>query len=694
MRKRIFILAALAGVTLCTSLYAEPITTGTLVNEMVDMRKFADFPDPFYKTIQFSSYDHRSALPGGKEWFYNADGFGREPVPNFEAVVKQPDENGIGEYLVCDVEGPGAIVRFWTARIGGAIRTYLDGAQEPVFDGPAQEFFMQPYKRYAEAAGIDPELLAGTFYQRNAAYCPFPFAKRCRVVWMGRLRDTHFYQLQVRLYEPGAEVVTFDPDDLDTYRKAIRRVAKIMTNPEEAWDYASKEKPVPFEVTVEPGARADALVLDGPKAIERLSISVEAADRDLALRQTVLHIVFDDFPWGQVQAPVGDLFGAAPGVNPYSSVPFTVTPDGDMTCRYVMPFAQKAEIVFENLGDQPVTVRGEALPMDHAWSDDTSMHFRARWRIDHGLTGSGARPQDMPYLIANGAGVYVGSATYVLNPNDVPSSGGNWWGEGDEKVFVDDDVRPSTFGTGSEDYYNYAWSSPDIFIYPYCAQPRNDGPANRGFVTNHRWHILDPLPFRYRLSFYMELYPHETNENMAYGRIGYHYARPGLMDGHVAITREDVRRQELPSNWIPASRSGARNSVFYQAEDRVQGAPNSTFVEDNLWSGGRCYRWQPEQPGEELAFTVPIAEEGRYIIRFAFALDPDSGRVSAQVDGKPCGFGGKEGTVDLDRPSRTLLRCSGTAPIKLTDGEHTVTLRHAGGPQSIGVDFLWVQHQK
>lgn len=32
-----------------------------------------------------------------------------------------------------------------------------------------------------------------------------------------------------------------------------------------------------------------------------------------------------------------------------------------------------------------------------------------------------------------------------------------WWGEGDEKFFVDGEKFPSSFGTGSEDYIGYAW---------------------------------------------------------------------------------------------------------------------------------------------------------------------------------------------------------------------------------------------
>jgi hypothetical protein len=137
------------------------------------------------------------------------------------------------------------------------------------------------------------------------------------------------------------------------------------------------------------------------------------------------------------------------------------------------------------------------------------MHFRARWRVDHDLIASGKDVQDLPFLLARGRGVYVGTTSILLNPAPVPTPWGGWWGEGDEKVFVDGDTVPSTFGTGSEDYYNYSWSAPDIFFFPYCGQPRNDGPGNRGFVTNFRWHVVDAIPFRDSIGFSMELSSHE-----------------------------------------------------------------------------------------------------------------------------------------------------------------------------------------
>ena len=48
--------------------FAEPITTESLIGEMTDMHRLTYFPAPAYKTVQFSSYDRRSNLPGGPAW--------------------------------------------------------------------------------------------------------------------------------------------------------------------------------------------------------------------------------------------------------------------------------------------------------------------------------------------------------------------------------------------------------------------------------------------------------------------------------------------------------------------------------------------------------------------------------------------------------------------------------------------------
>jgi hypothetical protein len=392
---------------------------------------------------------------------------------------------------------------------------------------------------------------------------------------------------------------------------------------------------------------------------------------------------------------VGDFFGAAPGVNPYRSLPFSVSEDGRMTCRFVMPFEKSLGLILENRGRQVVRAAGEAMPREFAW-DERTMHFRARWRVDHNLIASDEDVQDLPFLIARGQGVYVGTTSILLNPATVPTSWGNWWGEGDEKVFIDGDKFPSIFGTGSEDYYNYSWSSPDIFFYPYCGQPRNDGPGNRGFVSNFRWHILDRIPFADSIDFRMELCSHERTPGLSYARTGYYYARPGTIDDHKAIMPDDLRELRLPEAWQPAARFGAGNSVFYAAEEIMADRKNTTLRNGRLWAGGQLLVWTPEKPGERKKLKILVDAPGKTQVHITAALTPKSGRIAAWLDGFPAGGTGTPMTIDLHVPFRTLLRTFSLEPLDLSPGEHTLIIEYRGAEAGIsrpeiGLDFVWVQ---
>jgi hypothetical protein len=695
MKRFAFTFILLTGISLIIP--AQRITTGTLFEEMIDLKRLSSVPDPYYDMVQFSSCDHRSTLPGGPDWWANSDGFGGEPVPNFEEVIRYNPEEKTGEFVVADVEGPGAIVRLWTASINGGVKMYIDDMDDPVFDGPAQTFFDAPYSHYEkEFRQVDKELFNKTVCQRDASYAPIPFAQRLRVVWSGNPDELHFYQMQVRLYDRFAEVQSFTPEDIRRYAEVINRVAAVLDDPDKYLPAASESLEKLISTEVKQGETGEALLFEGSSSIQKLVLKVDAGDPDLALRQTILHIYFDGFPWAQVQSPVGDFFGAAPGINPYRSLPFTVEPDGTMTCRYIMPFESSCRIHIQNLGDQDVTVSGNVSFTGYSW-DSRSMHFRARWRADHNLQPTVYHAYDVPFLLAVGQGTYVGTTSILMNTSDVPTPWGNWWGEGDEKVFVDNRQTPGLFGTGSEDYYNYSWSSPDIFIFPYCGQPRNDGPGNRGFVTNYRWHILDPVPFQKEIRFYMELYTHRPAHGMSFARIGYHYARPGVTDDHFPIMQEDVRKLELPAGWQPVASHGSRNSVFYQAEDVMLPDPYFQIYTDNLYAGGELMVWKPESDKESLDLAIPVKEDGNYRIWFTVAHTPNSGRFSVSLDGKKAKFSGGKPVIDLYEPYRTMLRNYFLEPVvelkKDTKLEITV---HYNGSQSpyetdIGIDFIWLQ---
>jgi hypothetical protein len=673
------------------------ITTGSLFDEMVDMANLATFPKPAFRTVQFSSYDHRSRLPGGPDWFANADGFGGEPIPNFEKVFRAPDANGTGEYLIVDVNGPGAIVRLWTAAISGDVRLCIDGSQTPVYEGSADDFFHRPYDRFAQFSDINGDRFRRTIYQRDASYAPIPFAKSLRVVWTGSIKDIHFYHLQVRLYDEGATVASFRPGDIHTYRETIDRVTLILSDPDNNFVPRSQRPAGLFDLSIGPSEKKTLAHLDGSLAIEHFSVQIGARDLDSALRQTVLQITFDDYPWSQVESPVGDFFGAAPGINPYQSMPFTVRPDGTMICRFVMPFERACKIELCNCGKQPVSAKGTVLSTPFAW-DEQAMHFRARWRADHNLIASNREVQDLPFLLAHGKGVYVGTGVYLMNPSPVPTPYGNWWGEGDEKVFVDDDRVPSIFGTGSEDYFNYSWSSPDIFAFPYCGQPRNDGPGNRGFVANYRWHVLDSIPFKKNIRFYMELFSHERTPGMSYARIGYHYARPGLTDDRQAIMPDDLQLPVLPENWQPAARMGAANAVFFAAEDIVTDAESTNLVDGRLWAGGKLLIWTSTKDHGQKSFKIPISLTGKQQIHAALAMTALSGKIAFRIDGQPLLLENEAEDVDLYCPYRTLLRSIALMPLELETGNHTLTLELKDAPDGVanpqvGIDFIWVQRK-
>jgi hypothetical protein len=263
--------------------------------------------------VQYSSYDRRSAVPGAKFWNANADGFGNEPIPGFAQVLKAPGEDHIGEYLICDVKGPGAIVRTWTAGMGGTITMTLGDADKPMYAGPAMHFFQRMYKEFADSLSLDQDLLDCCFSQRDASYMPVPFARGCKIIWQGDLRRLHFYHLQFLLFDAHAEAVTFSLCQLEGALPVLQKVADILGDANKYYPYAESAQTHDFHVTLEPAQKKQAYELTGAQAVEMFQVKVKTEDLDAALRQTVLYIWADECTNAQVASPIGDFLGVAPG---------------------------------------------------------------------------------------------------------------------------------------------------------------------------------------------------------------------------------------------------------------------------------------------------------------------------------------------------------------------------------------------
>jgi len=688
---RIGILALLCSCALSRALLAqagEEITTESLLREMSALERLASWPEPAFRTIQFSSYDRRSKSPDAPGWFANSDGFGGEPIPGFEAVLREPDEQGVGEYLLVDRPGPGAIVRGWSAGMEGVLRVFLDGAPKPLYEGTGYGFLARRSEHFFERAGLDVEA-GDAFIQQDADYLPIPFSKRLRVTWEGKLDTLHFYHLQVRFYDQGARVISFDPDsDLKGRAQLVSEVANALLRPENRFEGEARDLSgeLPASGTLNHDLEAPA----GGGAITEFVLKVSAGELDRALRGVLLRIFFDDASAPQVECPAGDFFGSGPGVNPFSSLPISVHPDGRMVSRWVMPFEQRVRFQFENVSDQPVAIECRATLSPWDWND-RSLTFRLKWRVEHDLLGG---PQelvrDLPFLVARGRGRLVGLASILMNPTGIPTPWGSWWGEGDEKIFVDDGDVPAAFGTGTEDYYNYSWSRPDLFDHPYCGQPLDSGPGNSGYVSNHRWQVMDAIPFERAIETYLELYPHTKTPGMSYACLAYHYARPGCLDDHRALTPAELIVPPLPPREAVISHGSRNSKIFYFDElATTLSAGALEPVRMPLAMRGRVLAWRAEQ-GQRLEATFAIETEGSYKPNLVLLHRPGGAAVKLLLDGRPLlGQDGEEQfalrTAHQPRDLNIYLQ-----ETPLGTGDHTLEIECVEDG-FIGLDYLWVQ---
>ena len=687
------------GFVAATAPASEPsppvVTAGTLLGEMSDLGRLAGWPAPAYRMIQFSSFDRRSTTAEAPGWFSNADGFGGEPIPGFLKTLREPREGRAGLFLLAEVQGPGAIVRGWSAGMGGILRVYLDAdanRDSPstgtlVWEGPAYDFLARRSAHFLRLAGID--LDAGdAFSQQDADYLPIPFARGLRVTWEGKLDELHFYHLQVRRYSPGTAVRTFDPQkDLKEFETQLRAAAAALAKP----STPSEGAPTTLEGDIEADRSWGwSSGKKGPGAIRELRLRLRADRLDEALRGCLLRIAFDGSQRPQVESPVGDFFASGPGVNPFSSLPFSVEPDGTMICRFVMPYQESVRLEVVNFTPNPVRLDGRIIISPWSW-DGSSMYFRAKWRTDQDLF-AGAGAIDLPYLVAIGKGVLVGCAAMIVNPSGAPMAHGNWWGEGDEKILVDGEPAPSIFGTGSEDYFNYSWSRPDLFDHPYCGQPLDSGPDTSGYVSNHRFQVLDAVPFETSLAAFLELWAHNPTPGLSYARITYHYACPGAIDDHRGLVPSDLTIQPLPKREFKAvgGASGAQCFCFDQLRPEVTSGRLET-VPSPLATHLQIVNWRAEKGGK-LTFSLPVEKDRRASLHLIAVHRTDGAAVRVLLDGKPLATqdGAEEVRLRSTHASRVLN--VHFQPVDLKAGAREIVLECVE-PGPVGLDSIWVKDE-
>jgi len=593
---------------------AGPITFGSLLEEMVDRDRIARFPDPEYTCRQFSSYDRGMVSPEDKEgWFANGD---------FSQFLGVEERDGRREWVMMDVDGPGCIVRIWCTGpdIRGTLRIYVDGQDSPVISGKAVDLI--------GGIALVGEPLSAVRARGQNLYLPIPYARHCKVTYDGpnfwetrKNEDPFYYQINYRTYAPGTAVESFSPAAFKRDRQVLQRVQRLLLAP---WETVPADNAVRTESLTMTKEDSQPLVITGSRAICRMTVQLDAADLEKATRTTVLVMECDGEQ--TVWAPVGEFFGSGLGANPYRGWWRMVAKDGTMTCYWPMPFEKQCTIRLLFLGDQPVRATLGVQSKPWTW-DDRSMHFRANWRHRYPVE---SQPHfDWNYITIQGRGVLVGDTLALMNGVM------GWWGEGDEKIYIDGESFPSHVGTGTEDYYGYAYCTPEFFEDPFHAQPRADGPRNFGRVTNTRSRSLDAIPFHTSLRFDLELW-HWEKTTMAYATTTYWYARPGATCNIQPDPEEAAKGPApVPSLWkdVPGAIEGEGLKIR-----RVTGGTTEVqFIPQFGWSGGRQLWWRDGKVGDTLEIEVPVDKAGRRVLKVQLTKAPDYGIVQLSWDGRKVG---------------------------------------------------------
>jgi hypothetical protein len=499
----------------------------SLLEEMVDRDCLCRLPSPSYTCKQFSSYDRNSTEPGSPTWWANWDR---------SYFIRIEEKNGRKEHVLMDADGPGAIVRFWSTWHGpgggefsnGTLRIYIDRKAEPVIEGPMADL-ISGGKLVGEplSQGVSPE----TAYRHRGhnLYLPIPYSKHCKVTYEtksfidegARKGEALYYQINYRSYEPGVNVKSFTKNSIKRARPTLNRIQKMLKTNERTGLNGTEEQKL--EGSIKP-SEGISVTVEGQKAVRCLEFKLKADDLAQALRSTVIKIEFDDS--ASVWCPAGDFFGTGYHIRPHSTWYTDVSQDNTLRCYWIMPFEKQAKIDILNLGSQTVELtRGRILSGRWEW-DNRSCYFHAAWKQWAGIeTQSNEKSKDhgafdLNWITVKGRGLYVGDVLTLFN------TAKTWWGEGDEKIYVDGESFPSHIGTGTEDYYGYAWCKPNFFESAFHAQPSGDGNLEPGFTVNVRYRSLDAIPFDKSIRFDMELW-HWAKTVMNYAPTTFWYARPG-----------------------------------------------------------------------------------------------------------------------------------------------------------------------
>lgn len=296
---------------------------------------------------------------------------------------------------------------------------------------------------------------------------------------------------------------------------------------------------------IKPGDTRTIGNVEGPGIIKHIWITI-ASHKPHHLKKIVLRIYWDDEDNPSVEAPIGDFFGLGLGKYfLYDSKFLSVGSQRALNASFPMPFRKSAKFTITNEGERAIDAfyynidweKHKSLSDDigyfHAqyrqevptegWTTDWNLNADPKINNKQNITGE----DNYVILEAEGKGHYIG-VTHSIIQNQ-----GDWWGEGDEMIYIDGAEKPQIHGTGAEDYYLGAWcyggcginpfgNQQPTFDYSEYGNPRNGGDDRGAHWTVYRFHSESPIVFNESIKVTIE-HGHANHRSDNYYTVAYWY---------------------------------------------------------------------------------------------------------------------------------------------------------------------------
>ncbi|MCC6262144.1 MAG: DUF2961 domain-containing protein [Bryobacterales bacterium] len=448
------------------------------------------------------------------------------------------------------------------------------------------------------------------------------------------------------------------------------------------------KRPVPGETVV----LAD---LEGPGVISHIWLTIAAKEYGWP-RLLRLRVYYDGSSTPSIDAPVGDFFGAGLGQerNVNSLMVRNSSSGRSRNSYWPMPFRKSVRITVTNEGRLRVP----------------NLYYHVDWRKVKQL------PPDILYLHAwyrqelptklgkhyeilnvQGKGTYVGTVFSVVQNQP------GWFGEGDEYFYVDGAAEPGIEGTGTEDYFNDAWTF-RVSEGLYTGVTIAEGTGLGARMSAYRWHVQDPVPFTKSLRLEIEHagWTYNTDGSV---RSGFE-EREDLFSSVAFWYQQGIATglEEPPFGPLRLPHGNARQIEVEKAITQARAEGGRIEVQKEVFWGRDLLFFAAEGPGSKLHIPFEVSEEGDYEILAQIAHSSDYGTYEVLLDGKPlvsdvalehepgANLGGA-GSLDAYYTEIYVAEDHMLGWKKLSQGPHVLTLVCTGKNQAssgynIGVDTL------